>query len=79
MVSRDGDAPGYRVYQCTNCGLEASAHDASALCCCGTKIRKATASGRSGALLIDAGIRCHKNPEPTPDFPSVYVASELGK
>lgn len=79
VASRPGDAPGYRVYSCTNCGIEASAPKVSALCCCGTTLRKATPSGRSGNVLADAGIRCHLNPEPTPDFPSIYVASEMTK
>jgi hypothetical protein len=77
LVSRPADAPGWRRYQCTNCGLEASAQAAAEVCCCGTKLRKATPSGRSGAALIDAGIRCMSNPAPTPDFPSVIVAGEV--
>lgn len=63
-------------YQCTNCGLEAVGHDASVLCCCGMKVRKATRAHTSGTMLVDAGIRCMKNPEPTPDFPSLYVAGD---
>jgi hypothetical protein len=78
LVSRPAEQPGWRVYQCTNCGVEASAQAASQVCCCGTKLRKATASGRSGAALIDAGIRCQVNAAPTPEFPSVIVAAEVG-
>ena len=77
LVSKAGEVPGWRTYLCTNCGTEASAQAASLLCCCGIKLRKPTASGRSRAALIDAGIRCQVNPAPTPDFPSVIVASEV--
>lgn len=79
LVSRPGDVDGWRVYLCTNCGIEASALAAAQVCCCGTKLRKPTASGRSGSALIDAGIRCQVNPAPTPDFPSVIVAFEVVK
>lgn len=79
LVSRAADAPGWRVYQCTNCGTQASAQAAASVCCCGTKLRKATASGRSGAALIDAGIRCMPNDNPTPDFPSLIIAAEVAK
>ena len=65
-----------RRYQCTNCGQEAHGHDASVLCCCGLKIRRATHLHKSGQRLVDAGIRCQPNPEPRPEFPSLYVAME---
>jgi hypothetical protein len=77
LVSKAGDAPGWRLYQCTNCGLNASGQAPAAICSCGTKIRKPTASGRSGSVMGDAGIRCHANPSPTPEFPSLFVASEM--
>lgn len=66
-----------RRYHCTNCGLEAVAESAAALCCCGTKIRRPTKGSKSGTTLVDAGIRCIVNPAPTPEMPSVIVASEL--
>jgi len=66
-----------RRYHCTNCGLEAVAEAADALCCCGTKIRRPTKGSKSGHSLVDAGIRCVVNPSPTPDMPSVIVAAEV--
>ena len=66
-----------RRYHCTNCGLEAVAPGADALCCCGTKIRRPTKGSKSGHSLVDAGIRCIVNPSPTPDFPSVIMAAEV--
>lgn len=66
-----------RRYHCTNCGLDAVAEAADALCCCGTKIRRPTKGAKSGTTLVDAGIRCIVNPAPTPDFPSVIVAAEV--
>lgn len=76
LVSRGADGADRR-YHCTNCGLEAVAASAEALCCCGTKIRRPTKGSKSGTTLVDAGIRCVVNPVPTPDFPSVIVAAEV--
>lgn len=74
----DAVTPGLRLYQCTNCGLEAESATADAVCCCGIKIRKAGRNGRAGSL-VDAGVRCIPNPEPSLMFPSLYVASEVAK
>ena len=76
LVSRGVDGASRR-YHCTNCGLEAAAESAEALCCCGTKIRRPTKGSKSGRTLVDAGIRCAANPAPTPDFPSVIIAMEV--
>ena len=65
---------GGRLYVCTNCGLEGEGKPSS-VCACGIKLRKARADGRSGEAMIDAGVRCHENPEPSPANPSRYVAS----
>lgn len=75
LVSSDAGA-GHRAYTCTNCGAEAVGQDSSALCCCGLTIRKVGKDSRSGSLLINAGIRCALNPSPTPDMPSLYIATE---
>jgi hypothetical protein len=64
-------------YLCTNCGAKAQASDVSSVCTCGVKVRKRNAAGRSGGVMIDAGIRCLANPSPSPEFPSLFVASEL--
>lgn len=58
---------GTRRYQCTNCGAEGSGHDPSVVCACGMGLR---GSGADGLAL-----RCQPNPEPRPDFPSLYVAA----
>lgn len=79
LVSRpvaDAVTPGLRTYQCTNCGLEAESAKADAVCCCGIKIRKAGRNGKAGAL-VDAGVRCIPNQEPTLQFPNLFVASEV--
>lgn len=62
---------GGRRYLCTNCGAEAVGGPAS-LCFCGLRVRR---HGPAGGL-IDPGVRCHHNPNPTPEFPSLIVASE---
>ena len=69
-------SPG-REYLCSNCGARAESQSPDSICSCGIKIRKRNASGRSGGVMIDAGIRCMPNPTPTPEFPSLIVASEV--
>lgn len=64
-------------YLCTNCGARAESADPSSICSCGIKIRKRNAPGRSGGAMIDARIRCMANPSPSPEFPSLIVASEI--
>lgn len=64
-----------RLYRCTNCGLEGEGGKPGVVCACGIKLRKARADGRSGEAMIDAGVRCHPNPDPSPSNPSLYVAS----
>lgn len=81
IVSRmvPGSVPGaeLRVYQCSNCGLEAQHTHADALCCCGIRIKKAGRNGTKAGAMVDAGVRCIPNPERSPMFPSEYVASEV--
>lgn len=67
---------GMRRFVCTNCGAEADGQNADAVCCCGIKIRKMGRTGKGGTL-VDAGVRCIPNPNPTAMFPSLYVASEV--
>jgi len=69
--------PGARLFACTNCSAQAEGHTAAVLCCCGTKLRRSGKSGRTGVAEVDAGIRCIANPEPTPEFPSLYVAAQV--
>jgi hypothetical protein len=65
-------ARGRRLYVCANCGTEAVGRAVDVLCACGLKLR----NHGPGAPLVDAGIRCQPNPDPRPDFPSVFVAAE---
>lgn len=68
-------ANGSRAYRCTNCGTESEATEASAVCCCGIKIRK---PGRGKTInLVDAGVRCIPNPNRSAQFPAEIVASEV--
>lgn len=71
-------AGGGRLYQCTNCEVEAVGASAAVVCACGIKLRKRKTSGASSLVLADAGIRCHLNEAPTPEFPARYVASYRG-
>jgi len=64
-------------YQCTNCGVTAEGENVASLCACGITIRKNNAAGRSGGPQIDAGIRCIANPKPSPEFPQLFVATEV--
>lgn len=59
---------GHRRYRCSNCGLEGAARKSDCICACGMRLK----SGH------DAGIRCERNPEPTPEFPSEIVATQAG-
>lgn len=72
IASREVDEDGKRLYQCTNCGLEAEGHKPSVLCACGTKMRK----GKTG--FVSAGLVCHENRARSPEFPALYVASLNG-
>ena len=74
IASRPADDGG-RLYQCTNCGAEAAGRRPDALCACGTKVRK---GGKHSPVYADAGIRCTINENPTPEFPSLYVAKAIG-
>jgi DNA-directed RNA polymerase subunit RPC12/RpoP len=65
-------ARGHRLYVCANCGTEALGRAADVLCACGLKLR----NHGPGAPLVDAGLRCQPNPEPRPEFPSLFVAAE---
>ncbi|MBB3017638.1 hypothetical protein FHR70_000678 [Microvirga lupini] len=69
---------GGRTYQCTNCGLEGHGHKPDVVCSCGTKLRKYKGDGRTGVVMVDAGIRCHPNKRVSPEFPSLIVASYGG-
>lgn len=60
-------------YLCTNCGAEAVGLEPAVLCSCGTALRR----HGPAAAPMNAGLRCQPNPEPTPDFPSLFVASEV--
>lgn len=75
IASHRTDTPGERLYQCTNCGIEAVGHKASVVCGCGIKLRKHKGDGRSADAFADAGIRCHENQKCSPEFPSLYVCS----
>lgn len=56
------------VVRCANCGTQLVDEPVSHLCCCGLK----TAAGK------DAGLRCQRNAQPTPEQPAelavVYAA-----
>ena len=63
---------GARRYVCSNCGADAYGDAPDVLCACGLKLR----NHGPGPRLVDAGLRCQPNPNPRPDFPSLFVAAE---
>lgn len=63
---------GARSYVCSNCGAAARGDAPDVLCACGLKLR----NHGPGPRLVDAGLRCQPNPNPRPDFPSLFVAAE---
>lgn len=56
-----------RIYRCSNCGTEAEGKTPAAICSCGIKLKTG----------VDAGIRCHVQADPSPEFPSQVVATQL--
>lgn len=65
ILERNGE------FICSNC--EATHHgDVEGMCFCGVRVKRFGPRGGE----IDLGVRCHRNPKPTPDFPSAVVASE---
>jgi len=63
-------AGGGRWFECTNCGTHADGASPAVLCACGLMMKNPT-----GGLPIAVGLRCQPNPNPTPEFPSLFVAS----
>lgn len=59
-------ADGVHRYRCSNCGLELPGRQPSVMCACGSKLR----GGKS------MGLRCERNPEQTPEFPSEVIAAQ---
>lgn len=55
-----------KIFRCSNCEIEAEGRSESAICCCGIKLKTG----------VDAGIRCHRQESPSPEFPSRVVASQ---
>lgn len=66
LVSRPGRG-GATYYRCSNCGLERESTRPETLCACGITLR----TGRN------AGLRCIRNPAPTPECPSEIVVEEV--
>lgn len=64
LVTYDKDAK--KTFRCSNCSVELQGRNTDCLCCCGMKI-----GGR------DAGIRCVKNQDVTPEWPSEIVAEQI--
>lgn len=56
-----------RVYRCSGCGIEKQGDSEAAICACGMKLKTG----------VDAGIRCARNPAPTPEFPAEITAAML--
>lgn len=54
------------MYRCTNCGAERISTRPETLCACGITLR----TGKN------AGLRCVRNPAPTPECPSEIIVEE---
>lgn len=55
-----------KTYRCSNCDLEVEGHSPAAICTCGIKLKTG----------VDAGIRCQKSDQKTPEFPATITASQ---
>ncbi len=53
-----------KTYRCSVCETEADGHSETAICCCGIKLKTG----------VDAGIRCQRVEDPSPEFPSRITA-----
>ena len=73
VASRPGTGSA-TVYACTTCGAEAEAGHPGAICCCGIQTCRDGDAGEQ-RRMVDAGVRCHENPSPSPEFPARIVAS----
>lgn len=67
IISARGDENHTRGYLCTNCGAKSSGRAVSCVCCCGLRLRPG----------VDAMVRCQRNENPTPEFPSEIIAAQL--
>lgn len=63
-----GQASHSHRYRCSNCGLQADGAKPAVLCSCGMKLK----GGRGAGIL-----RCERNPDPRPEFPSEVVALQV--
>lgn len=64
LVSRPASEP-LREFECSNCGAAAVGPSSEVLCACGHPAPPGVFSGL---------LRCAPNPNPTPEFPSLFVA-----
>lgn len=56
-----------KTYRCSNCGTEADGTSEAAICCCGMKLK----------TNVDAGIRCTRNNDKSPEWPSEITAAQV--
>lgn len=56
-----------KTYRCSNCGIEADGASEAAICCCGMKLK----------TNVDAGIRCTRNNDKSPEWPSEITAAQV--
>lgn len=75
LERQDARDPDAREFICSNCEATHHGRDPEAMCFCGMRVKRFGPRGGE----IDPGVRCHRNPKPTPDFPSTVVASEKPK
>ena len=59
---------GVHRYRCSNCALEGLGRHERAICACGLKTKRGQ----------DLGVRCIRNPEPTPEQPCEIIADGGG-
>lgn len=64
-------ASGQREFVCSNCGIKGTSVVRS-ICCCGLRV-----PGMGRHDFRDAGIRCQRNPNPTPEVPAQIIAREV--
>lgn len=55
-----------KTYRCAGCGAEAVGTSEAAVCCCGIKLKTG----------VDAGIRCERNADRSPEWPAEITATQ---
>lgn len=72
------DENGDHWVECAECGLKRKG-DHRAICACGYKVRQIGKDGTSTEKFKNAGFRCRRNPNVTPELPAEIIVVHEGE